>query len=180
MKNILVLSGSPRKGGNSDLMAKAFKEGAESAGHKVAIFEAGQKKIEPCKACDTCFSTGLACTFEDDFRELAPLVQEADVLVIVTPLYFYSFSAQIKSALDKFYAFDSKGKPLAIRESYLLACCAEDKIEAFDGLVKSYELTAKYCQWEDKGQILVTDVQDKFDILKTNWLDKIKKIAQSA
>lgn len=179
MKNILILTGSPRNGGNSDLMAKAFREGAEAAGHKVTVFEAGRKDIGGCKACNTCFSTGFACSFDDGFRELEPLLVQANVLVFATPLYYFSFSAQIKAALDKFYSFDYRGKTLPIEESYLLACCADDDIEAFDGLVKTYELAAKYCSWKDKGQILVTDVHDKFDILKTDWLEKIKKFAQT-
>ena len=84
MKNILILTGSPRVGGNSDLMADAFQKGAESTGHKVIRYEAGRNAILPCRACESCFSNGKACVWDDRFsNELAPLIEEADVMVYV-------------------------------------------------------------------------------------------------
>ena len=90
MKNILILTGSPRVGGNSDLMADAFQKGAESAGHKVIRYEAGRNAILPCRACESCFSNGKACVWDDRFsNELAPLIEEADVIVLATPVLVY-------------------------------------------------------------------------------------------
>ena len=106
MKNILILTGSPRVGGNSDLMADAFQKGAESAGHKVIRYEAGRNAILPCRACESCFSNGKACVWDDRFsNELAPLIEEADVIVLATPLYWFTFPAQLKAAIDKMYSF---------------------------------------------------------------------------
>jgi len=74
-RNILVLTGSPRKGGNSDLLADAFIKGAKAAGNRVDKYETGLKRIVGCKACDRCYSQGEACVFGDDFNALAPLLE---------------------------------------------------------------------------------------------------------
>lgn len=115
-KNILVLTGGPRKGGNSDLMADAFIKGAGSAGHAVAKYETAFKEIGGCKACDRCYSTGEACVSGDDFNTPAPLLEQNDVLAISTPLYRFTFPAQLKAALDKMHAFTLAADRAASRD----------------------------------------------------------------
>lgn len=83
----------PPRRGNSDQLAKAFAKGAQEAGHTVTTFDAGRSKIGPCRACDTCFSKGVACSFDDDFNKLAPLLEQADAIALVSPLYWYDISA---------------------------------------------------------------------------------------
>jgi len=163
-KNIFVVTGSPRKRGNSDLLADAFIEGAKEAGHVVNRFDAGRKKIKGCIACETCFSKGVACSVKDDFNEAAPFIEEADVFVICSPLYFFSFTAQTKAFIDKLYSFYVGGHPLRIKESILLACGETTDLADFDGMIRTYELTKNFMQWEDKGQIIVPDVLAKGDI----------------
>ena len=70
-KSILVFNGSPRVGGNSDLLADAFVKGATKAGYDVAKCEVGKKNMIGCKACDTCYSKGKPCSFDDDFNSIA-------------------------------------------------------------------------------------------------------------
>ena len=172
MRKILIITGSPRKGGNSDMLAQAFAEGAEGGGNLVKFFHAGRKHIEGCRVCDTCFTTGKACTFDDDFNELAELLEWADGLVLATPLYWYTFSAQIKAALDKMYAFMHAEKELKIRDLFLIACAA-DGPEAFEGLVKSYEAIVTYLKCDDAGKLLIPDVWDKGEVTKEH-LDAAK------
>lgn len=175
-KSILVLTGSPRKNGNSDLLADSFIEGAIKAGHKVIKYETAAKNIKGCRACDTCFSKGVACSFQDDFNELAPMLEAADVLVIVSPLYWSSFPAQLKAAIDKLYAFIIGGKSMKIKESMLLACGEFGSNEDFDVMVRTYEELAKYEKWTDIGQLIVPGVNKKGDIKNTNALQKAKKL----
>jgi multimeric flavodoxin WrbA len=178
MKNILILTGSPRKGGNSDLMADAFTEGAIEAGHIVTRYETAIKNIQGCRACDTCFSSsGVACTFHDDFNELAPLLEKADLIVFATPLYWFSFSSQIKAAIDKLYAFIIREKPWHIKECVLLVCGESNDGDAFNGIIKSYELIADYNNWVDAGRIIVPGVSEKGAILNTNALQETYKLA---
>ena len=172
-KNILVITGSPRKGGNSDLLAEAFARGASVKGHTVAIFNA-LKNMGGCKACDTCWSKGRACTFTDAFTDLEPLLEQADTVVFATPVYWFSFSAQIKAAIDRMYAYVSPNtlRPLTIKESALLACAGDTDTHVFDGLVLTYEIMLRYMQWHNAGILTVPAVMDKGDILKTDALEK--------
>lgn len=175
-KNILVLTGSPRIGGNSDLMADAFIKGAKAAGNEVNKFEAGRKDIEGCKACDTCFSKGTACSFNDDFNTLVTYLEQADAIVFVTPLYWFSFPSGMKAAIDKLYSFYKGEKELKIKESQLFVCGETDLKSDFDGIIKSYELMAEFQKWNNMGHYIVTDVYEKGDILSTNALEEIQKL----
>ena len=103
-KKILVLTGSPRNGGNSDLMADAFIKGARAAGHEVVKVKTDEKNVRGCKACCACYSKGAACVIDDDFNEIAPHLENADVIAMVTPVYWYTFSAQLKAVIDRMYA----------------------------------------------------------------------------
>ena len=163
-KRILVITGSPRKNGNSDILAEAFIEGALEAGHTVDRFDGGRKKIRGCIACDKCFTRGTACAVNDDFNEVAPLIAQADVLVFSSPLYYFSFSAQIKAVIDKLYSFNSSPEPLKIKESVLLACGETTDLSDFDGMTKAYEKIIGFLAWNDRGQILVPEVNTKAEI----------------
>lgn len=178
MKNILVLTGSPRRGGNSDLMADAFIEGAVAQGHTVTKYEIASKTIGGCKACDKCWSNGDACVFRDDFAELEPLVEAADVLVLVSPLYWFTMSAQIKAAIDRLYAYCVPACPrtLKIKETVMLTCAAD--AEEFDGIISTYRYIANYMKWKDAGILAVPNVSDKGDILKTDALSKAKILGE--
>ncbi len=111
MKKIVVITGSPRRDGNSAAMTEAFVKAAEAKGHSVKRFDAANMKLGGCRACETCFSTGKACTFDDDFNAIAPDILEADAVVFSTPVYWYSWPSQIKCVIDKLYSFCVAGKP---------------------------------------------------------------------
>ena len=176
-KNILILTGSPRKDGNSELLADAFRAELEANGHVVTKYSAGKKKIQGCTACQKCYSKGDACVFNDDFNELAPLVENADMLVLATPLYWFSFPAQIKAAIDKMYASYVAKREVKIKETALLVCAETDDRTDFDGIVRSYELICNYLKWENRGILLVSDVDKAGDILKTNALQDARAMA---
>lgn len=98
MKKVLILSGSPRKGGNSDTLCDEFMKGAIEAGNEVEkIFVAG-KNIGYCKACYACKDTGV-CVIKDDMAEVLQKMLDADVIVLSSPVYFYSISAQSTAVL---------------------------------------------------------------------------------
>ena len=101
-KNILVLTGSPRNGGNTDQLADAFIAGAQWAGHTVTKYATADKNIKGCMDCKACFANGGVCVIPDDFPTLAPLMEQADMVVFATPLYWFSFPAQLKAAIDRF------------------------------------------------------------------------------
>lgn len=169
-KNILVLTGSPRTGGNSDLLADAFIKGATRAGHDVVKCKAGNKNIMGCKACDTCFSNGKPCSFDDDFNSIAFLIERADVIIFTTPLYGFTFSTQLKAVIDRMYSFIIGKKELKIKESMLLVCGGANDESKFDGIISTYRMIAQYQKWTDRGNLIVPGVLNKGDIAATNYL----------
>lgn len=101
MKKILVLSGSPRKGGNSDLLCDEFMKGAVESGNTVVKINVAQKNISPCSACYYCRDHAGECVCKDDMAEILQNIIDADVLVVASPVYFYSISAQLKAVIDR-------------------------------------------------------------------------------
>lgn len=178
-KNILILTGSPRKGGNSDQLAEAFNKGAQQAGHTVVKYTTADKNIKGCMDCKTCFSKGGACSIPDDFNELALLVEQADMIVFATPLYWFSFPSQLKAAIDKFFSFMIGQKPLKIKECALLVCAGDTNESSFEGVVDSYKLIAEHMGWTDHGRILMPGLLAKDDILKTDGLSRAEKLGKS-
>lgn len=178
-KKILVLTGSPRKSGNSDLLADAFIKGAEAAGHEITKFECGHKNIKPCIACNACYSEEGACVFGDDFNELAPLLEHSDMIVLVTPMYWFTFPAQLKAGIDKIYALLVGSRQSSIQESMLLACGECGEQADFEGLIKTYQRIAYYEKWKDSGILVVPNVLEKEDILKTDFLRKAEQMGRS-
>lgn len=103
MKRILILSSSPRKRGNSQLLCEQFQKGAEAAGHQTDLVRLAEKRIGFCRACDGCMRNGGTCVLQDDMAQVLRQFQEADVVVLATPVYFYGISAQMKAFIDRTY-----------------------------------------------------------------------------
>lgn len=100
-KKVLILSGSPRKGGNSDMLCDRFAEGAAEAGHEVEKIRVAEKHIRPCSACYYCREHGGECVHRDDMAEILQKMIAADVIVLASPVYFYSIDAQLKAVIDR-------------------------------------------------------------------------------
>lgn len=103
-KKVIVLSGSPRNGGNSDLLCDQFMAGALVAGHQVEKISLREKRINYCTACDACQGNGGRCVQKDDMAEILDKMIAADVIVMATPVYFYTMNAQTKTLIDRTYA----------------------------------------------------------------------------
>ena len=136
MKNVLVISTSPRKGGNSESLALEFAKGAEEAGNKVETVFFREKNIGFCKGCLACLKVGH-CVIDDDAVEIAARMHDADVLVFATPVYYYSVSGQLKTMLDR--ANPLFGTDYAFTKAYLLATAAEDGPETAAGSEKAVQ-----------------------------------------
>lgn len=116
MKKVLILSASPRKMGNSDLLCRQFGKGAEEAGHCVEQIYLYDKKIGFCRACYACFRSGQ-CILKDDMAEILEKMQSADVLVVSTPTYFLTMNGMLKTTIDRFLP---KWQELGGHEVYLI------------------------------------------------------------
>ena len=171
-KKIVVITGSPRKKGNSFAMTDAFIKAAEAKGHTVVRFDAAMKKVGGCRACETCYSTGKACTFDDDFNTVAPDILEADALVFTMPLYWYSIPAQIKGVIDRIYSLVIGGKDITGKKCALIACCEEEDAAMLDGIRIPMERICALNKWEMVGEVLVPGVLKVGDIEKTDGCQK--------
>lgn len=176
-KKIVVITGSPRKNGNSFAMTDAFIKEAIVKGHTVTRFDAALQKAGGCRACETCFKTGKACSFDDDFNKIAPSIMEADVVVFTTPVYWYSFPAQIKGVIDRLYSFCVAGKNIAGKQCALITCCEENDMSVMDGVRIPYERTAALLNWTSVGEVLIPGVLNVGDINKTDGCKKAAALA---
>ena len=175
--NIVVVTGSPRKHGNSFAMTDAFIKEAEKYGHTVRRFDAAFMKIGGCHACQTCFKTGKACSFDDDFNLIAPTILEADAVVFTMPVYWYSIPSQIKGVIDRIYSFCVAGKDVAGKKCGLIACCEENDLAVMDGVRIPIERSADLLKWEIVGEVLVPGVLEAGDIDKTDGCKQAKELA---
>ena len=176
-KNIVVITGSPRKNGNSFAMTDAFIQAAQAKGHTVTRFDAAFLKIGGCRACETCFKTGKACSFDDDFNTIAPAILEADAIVFTMPVYWYSIPAQIKAAIDKMFSFCVAGKGIAEKGCALIACCEEDDLSVLDGVRLPVERSASLLKWHMIGEVLIPGVLNAGDIAKTDGCKQAAALA---
>ncbi len=135
-KNILIISTSPRKGGNSEMLADAFAKGAEESGNNVEKVVLYNKTIGFCKGCLACQKT-QRCMIHDDADTIAQKMLTADVIVFATPIYYYEMCGQMKTMLDRanpLYPSDYN-----FRDIYLLAAAAEEEVSAMDGAIKGLQ-----------------------------------------
>ncbi len=125
-KKVLILSGSPRKGGNSDILCDEFARGAREVGHEVEKICVAEKDIRYCRACYACRDTGK-CIIEDDMAEVLQKMIDADVLVLASPVYFYSIDAQLKALIDRTVA---RWLEVRDKEFYYIVTAADSEHES--------------------------------------------------
>ena len=167
--NILIISGSPRKGGNTELLAEAFAKGAAEH-HHVEIVSVRDYKVNPCLGCNACFKTNGICAQKDDMSPIYEKMNQADMLVIASPVYFYGISAQLKAVIDRFH--NPIRDTFHIKKMALLLVGAATLPELFDAILAEYNLCLKFFDIEDAGKVLVKGAKDKGDINNTNALNE--------
>lgn len=179
-KKVVVITGSPRKKGNSNAMAEAFIRACAAKGHSVTRLDAPFMKLSGCTACDACFSRGQACAFDDDFNTLAaPAIESADAVIFAMPVYWYSVPAQIKMIIDKLYAFMVGQKNIAGKQYGLIACCEEKDDEVFTGVRFCLRRTAELVKWESIGEVCVPGVFKAGDIASTDGCARAAALADA-
>ena len=175
--NILIISGSPRKGGNTELLAEAFAKGA-AVHHQVEVVSVRDYKVNPCMGCNVCFKNeNNICTQKDDMTILYEKMSQADMLVIASPVYFYSISAQLKAVIDRFH--NPIRDTFHIKRMALLLVGAATLQELFDAILTEYNLCLKFFNIEDAGKVLVRGIKDKGDIKGTSFLEEAYQLGTS-
>ena len=150
--NILVLESSPNRHGSSNMLASEFVRGAEEAGHSVQVVDVAHADIHPCSGCVACGYEG-PCAQKDEMEQLRPAILAADMLVFVTPLYYYGMSAQLKILVDRFCAFNAS-LTAGHKKSALIAAAWNSDTWTFDALDAHYQTLVRYLDLDDQGTIL--------------------------
>ncbi|MCL2889557.1 MAG: flavodoxin family protein [Eggerthellaceae bacterium] len=176
-KKILVVTGSPRHQGNTDILAQAFIEGAKDAGNEVFLFDAGKALIKGCNNCNSCFGKGGQCQQNDDMQKIYPLLHECDVLVFASPIYFFTVSAQLKVFIDRMYC--SAFKPFAISGTVLLTVQQDRNPAVADNAINTYKSIINYIGWKDLGVIAVTNVDEAGAIIGNPKLEEARALGAS-
>lgn len=177
MGRIVVLVGSMRKGGNTDLLARAFAEGA-SKNNIVEVLSVADYKVNPCIGCNSCFTRkGNECFQEDDMAKIYDKLKAADMIVVASPVYFYGISAQLKAIVDRLHTPMRNEFP--IKKLALLLVGAATLPELFDSIKLQYQLVLNFFHLENAGMVLVRGVKDKGDIEKTEALKEAYNLGMS-
>lgn len=177
-KKIVVITGSPRKQGNSFRMTEAFIERAGELGHAVTRFDAAFLRLGGCRACETCYSEGRPCTFDDDFNQIAPAILEADAVVFSAPVYWYSIPAQIKCVIDKMFSLVIGGKDIAGKEYAIITCCEEHDESVMEGVRMPIKRSGDLLKWKLAGEVAVPGVLHVGDIDKTDGCRQAAALAE--
>ena len=173
---ILVLTGSPRKGGNSATLADYFIRGAKEAGHSVERFDAAFKKVHACIACNMCGMNG-PCVFKDDFEFVRKHIVDADCVVFATPMYYFGISSQLKAVIDRFYAIN--GSIHVPKKAVLLMTYANTAASEAVPIKSHYDVLLKYLGWTDAGQIIAPGVWPVGAIARTEFPEKAYQLGKS-
>jgi len=173
---ILVLTGSPRKNGNSATLADHFIRGAKEAGHEVVRFDAAFRKVHPCIACNACGMNG-PCVFKDDFEFVREHIVDADCVVFATPMYYFGISAQLKAVIDRFYAIN--GAIHVPKKAVLLMTYANTAASEAVPIKSHYEVLLNYLGWRDAGQVIAPGVWPVGAVRHTDFPEQAYRLGKS-
>ena len=173
---ILVITGSPRKNGNSATLADHFIKGAEEAGHEVVRFDAAFREVHPCIACNACGMNG-PCVFKDDFEFVREHIIGADCVVFATPMYYFGISAQLKAVIDRFYAIN--GSIHVPKKAVLLMTYANTAASEAVPIKSHYEVLLNYLGWTDAGQIIAPGVWPVGAVQNTRFPEQAYRLGKS-
>lgn len=173
---ITVITGSPHRAGTSALLADKFIAGAEKNGHKVFRFNAAFKNIHACTGCNACGMNG-PCVFKDDIEaEAIQKFIEADVIALVSPVYYFALTAQLKTVIDRFY---SRTYDINCKQSVLLAAGGSNTPLTMRSITKHYETLAGYMHWQDRGRVLAPGCPTREAVVKTEYTQKAFELGMS-
>jgi len=175
-KNIVVLSGSPRKEGNTERLVAVFIDGAKSADKNVIVFRTADMKIGGCTGCEHCIKEKGVCAQKDDMPTILEELKTADTLILASPVYYFDMTAQLKLAIDRTYALLSVGTP--IKKAALLMTCGDNTVEAAEGAVVTYKSICAYSKWEDAGVVIATGLHNPGEIEGRDELVKAKMLGR--
>ena len=167
--NIMIISSSPRKGGNSDTLCDSFLKGAVDAGHSVNKIFLKDKKINYCTGCGFCNTNDYtACSQKDDMAEILEQMINSDVIVFATPVYFYTMCGQMKTFIDRCC---SRYTHILNKKFYYILTAADDNKQALERTVEEFRGFLDCLEGaEEKGILYGTGVWKKGEVEGTPYI----------
>lgn len=161
--NITILNGSPRKDGNTKFMINSFIEGAAKTNHNITTINTCEKNISGCLACEYCHTKGNGnCIQQDDMQKIYPILQETDMIILASPVYYHSFSGQLQCAINRIYALD---KPAKLKYAALFLSSGSDNV--YEGAIYQYKKSfLEYLNLKDMGIYTAYDENNKSENLR--------------
>lgn len=182
-KVLTLLLGSPRIGGNTEKLADALAEGASEKGYEIRKVHLAALSLKGCTDCRKCWSLGKPCVQNDDMDQVYPDIEAASVVAFVSPLYFYSWSTQIKPVWDRLLPYYMPGalRTTPAKKAVLLAACGDKEDVKFSGMRESFNLASDFLGWEVLGEVCACDIYYKGDIEEKGalWLQRAKELGLS-
>ncbi|MGN1234716.1 MAG: flavodoxin family protein [Christensenellaceae bacterium] len=176
-KKILILSGSPRRGGNSDILCDEFMRGAKESGNEVEKVRVAEKTIGYCRACYYCRNSGGKCVIHDDMAEILQKMIDADVIVLASPVYFYSIDAQLKAVIDRTVA---RWLEVRDKEFYYIMTAADDRKESMETTLACLRGYADCVEGaKECGVLYGTGVYEKGKIKNTPAMQRAYEMGKS-
>ncbi len=151
-QKIVVLSGSPRKGGNTDKLAAAFIEGARYDAKEVTLFRVADMAIGGCMGCGYCRDNSGICVQKDDMQTILEALRTAEAIVFASPVYYFAVTAQLKLAIDRTYALLREKTPLS--KAALLMTCGNQSSSVAEGAITMYHKIRAHQKLENAGIIV--------------------------
>lgn len=149
---IILLQGSPNKRGSTSILSEQFAKGAMEAEHRILRIDLADKDIKPCTGCVACGYEG-PCVQKDENQQIKEAVLGSDMIVFATPLYYYGMSAQLKTVIDRFCAYNSSINSKHMKSALLSVAWNQDDW-TFDSLESHYQTLVRYLNFQDMGMIL--------------------------
>lgn len=176
-KKVLILSGSPRKEGNSDLLCDAFARGAEEMGHQVQKIRVATKKVHPCSACYFCRDHEGKCVHQDDMADILQQMIDADVLVLASPVYFYSIDAQLKAVIDRTVA---RWLEVKDKEFYYITTMADEEASSAETTLACFRGYADCVEGAvEKGVLIAGGVYEPGTVKEKEFLQRAYEMGKT-
>ena len=164
-KNIIILNGSPRRNGNTSALVEKFTQGARKAGHTVSEFFLGDMNIHGCKGCLSGHSSRpCPCVQKDDMDRIYPAMRTCDVVVLASPLYYWNFSGQLRTAMDRLFALEEHDGNFLRGHNRACALLMAAEGHGFEDALTYYQHLLEHLRWTDLGHVLAGGNMDVGDI----------------
>ena len=174
---IVVLKGSFNRNGSSSMLANEFIKGAQEQGHDVDILEVAHMHLHPCNGCGYCGMDGN-CVFKDDNTVIKKALLACDMVVFVTPIYYFGVSSQLKMVIDRFYSYTTRLTDKGLK-SILIPAAWDSDMETTSYTKAYYEKLCSYMNFDNCGMVLGTGCGSPSMTLESDHMKKAYQLGKS-